>query len=166
MQRQDRAGFDEFVQARSGALARTAYLLTGDTHLAEDLVQVALLATATHWHKISTSPEAYARKAMYHQNISWWRKRPHRELPLEDRLPSPGDDLALRQSLLAALRQLTQKQRTVLVLRYFEDLTEAQTAQTLNISVGAVKSMTRQALNRLRTLAPHLGELLESGDLQ
>ncbi len=71
----DAAGFDEFVAARSAALSRTAYLLTGDHHLAQDLVQAALLQAVKHWRRIHTSPEAYVRRAMYHQNISWWRRR-------------------------------------------------------------------------------------------
>ena len=70
----DRSGFDEFVRARGPALARTAYLLTGDHHLAQDLVQAALVQAAKHWERIHTSPEAYVRRTMYHQNISWWRR--------------------------------------------------------------------------------------------
>ena len=70
----DRSGFDQFVRARGPALARTAYLLTSDHHLAEDLVQVALVQAAKHWERIETSPEAYVRRTMYHQNISWWRR--------------------------------------------------------------------------------------------
>ena len=71
----DRSAFDGFVHARGPALARTAYLLTGDHHLAEDLVQAALVQAAKHWERIETSPEAYVRRTMYHQNISWWRRR-------------------------------------------------------------------------------------------
>src|ERR687889_992534 len=78
----DRSGFDEFVRARGPALARTAYLLTGDHHLAEDLVQASLVQAAKHWERIETSPEAYVRRAMYHQNISWWRRRKLVESPL------------------------------------------------------------------------------------
>src|SRR6478609_5700915 len=79
----DRSGFDEFVHARGPALARTAYLLTGDHHLAEDLVQAALVQAARHWERIESSPEAYVRRTMYHQNISWWRRRKLAETPLE-----------------------------------------------------------------------------------
>ena len=157
----DRSGFDEFVHARGAALARTAYLLTGDHHLAEDLVQAALVQAARHWERIDTSPEAYVRKTMYHQNTSWWRRRRFAESPLESYdAPAPAADPTLRITLERALRLLTPRQRTLLVLRYFEDLTEVQTAATLGISSGAVKSMSRQALRRLRTLAPELADLV------
>lgn len=157
----DRSGFDEFVHARGAALARTAYLLTGDHHLAEDLVQAALVQAARHWERIDTSPEAYVRRTMYHQNISWWRRRRFAESSLESYdAPAPAADPTLRLSLEQALRLLTPRQRTLLVLRYFEDLTEVQTAATLGISSGAVKSMSRQALRRLRALAPELADLV------
>jgi RNA polymerase sigma-70 factor (sigma-E family) len=157
----DRSGFDQFVHARGPALARTAYLLTGDHHLAEDLVQAALVQAAKHWERIETSPEAYVRKAMYHQNISWWRRRRFTETSLESYdAPAPAADPTLRLTLEQALRRLTARQRTVLVLRYFEDLTEVQTASALGISKGAVKSMARQALQRLRVLAPELADLV------
>ena len=143
----DRSGFDEFVHARGPALARTAYLLTGDHHLAEDLVQAALVQAARHWERIETSPEAYVRRTMYHQNISWWRRRKLAETPLQSYdAPVPATDPTVRLTLEQALRRLTPRQRTVLVLRYFEDLTEVRTAAELGISSGAVKSMSRQAL--------------------
>jgi RNA polymerase sigma-70 factor (sigma-E family) len=157
----DRSAFDEFVHARSGALTRTAYLLTGNHHTAEDLVQHALLQTARHWERISTSPEAYARRVMYHQNISWWRKRRFTETSLgayDAAHSSPDSDLRL--TLDAALARLTAKQRTILVLRFFEDLTEVQTADAVGVSVGTVKSTTRHALARLRALAPDLADLV------
>jgi RNA polymerase sigma-70 factor (sigma-E family) len=155
--------FDEFVAGRGRALARTAYLLTGDHHLAEDLLQTALLQTARHWDRIHGSPEAYARRILYHQNISWWRRRKWHESPLLDHdSPAPAADPDLRLTLEGALRRLTVRQRTVLVLRYFEDLTEVQTAAELGITVGAIKSINRQALGRLRTLAPELADLIGS----
>jgi len=157
----DRSGFDEFVHARGAALARTAFLLTGDHHLAEDLVQAALVQAARHWERIDVSPEAYVRRTMYHQNISWWRRRRLVEMPLASHdSPVPAADPTLRLTLEQVLRRLTPRQRTVLVLRYFEDLTEVQTAATLGISSGAVKSMSRQALRRLRVLAPELADLV------
>lgn len=160
----DRAGFDAFVRARGAALSRTAYLLTGDHHLAQDLVQAALLQAARHWGRIHTSPEAYVRRAMYHQNISWWRRRRLAESPLGAHDgAAPGDDPDLRLSLDQALARLTAKQRTVLVLRFYEDLTEVETGRALGISAGTVKSTTRQALARLRTLAPELAELIGAG---
>ena len=161
------AAFAEFVAARTMALSRSAYLLTGDHHLAEDLVQVALFQTARSWHRIRGNPEAYARRILYNENISWWRRRRHLpESPLRASLDSVHSrpDTDLRMTLEQALAQLTAKQRTVLVLRYFEDLTEVQTAHELGIRVGTVKSMTRQAFARLRALAPELAELIGEGE--
>ena len=156
-----RDGFDEFVAARSAALSRTAYLLTGDHHLAQDLVQAALLHAVKHWRRIHTSPEAYVRRAMYHQNISWWRRRKVAETPLESYDGAvAATDTDLRLTLDQALARLTPKQRTVLVLRFYEDLTEVETARALGLSTSTVKSTTRQSLARLRTLAPELAELI------
>lgn len=157
----DEAAFSAFVAARTPALSRTAYLLTGDHHLAEDLLQVALLQAARHWERIATSPEAYVRRTLYTQNISWWRRRKLRETSLstyDAAAPATAPDLRL--TLEDALARLTPKQRTVLVLRYFEDLTEVQAAQALGVTAGTVKSTTRQALARLRVLAPELSELI------
>ena len=157
----DESGFDAFVQARGAALSRTAYLLTGDHHLAQDLVQTALVQAVKHWRRIHTSPEAYVRRAMYHQNISWWRRRRFSETGLgsyDDAVPATDPDLRL--TLDQALARLTPKQRTVLVLRFYEDLTEVETARALGLSTSTVKSTTRQSLARLRTLAPELAELI------
>ncbi|GAA3656313.1 SigE family RNA polymerase sigma factor [Nocardioides ginsengisoli] len=157
-----RNAFEQFVHARTPALTRTAYLLTGDAHLAEDLVQTALFKAARAWHRIDGDPEPYVRRILYTQNISWWRRR-----KVDETIGAPYDaaatapDADLRLSLEAALAQLTRRQRSVLVLRYFEDLTEVQTGHVLGISAGTVKSTGREALARLRTLAPHLEELLE-----
>jgi RNA polymerase sigma-70 factor (sigma-E family) len=160
-----RQEFDEFVRTRTPALARTAYLLTGDAHLAEDLVQTALFKAARAWHRVEGDPEPYVRRILYTQNVSWWRRRKLRETPLasyDDAAPAVSDS-DLRLSLEAALDRLTERQRTVLVLRFFEDLTEVQTASALGIGAGTVKSTTREALARLRAVAPHLEELLEVG---
>ena len=153
--------FHAFVVARTPALSRTAYLLTGDAQLAEDLVQTALFKAARAWHRIDGQPEAYVRRILYTQNISWWRARRHAETALSSYdAPAPAVDTDLRLSLEQALGRLTTRQRTVLVLRYFEDLTEAQAGAALGIGSGTVKSITRQALGRLRTLAPELAELI------
>ncbi|MBZ5739071.1 SigE family RNA polymerase sigma factor [Nocardioides mangrovi] len=154
--------FRAFVLARTPALSRTAYLLTGDAHLAEDLVQTALFKAARAWHRIQGDPEPYVRRILYTQNISWWRSRRHaREHGLGGYdAPARDADVDLRLTLEAALARLTAKQRTVLVLRYFEDLTEVQTAEVLGIGSGTVKSTGRQALARLRTLAPELADLV------
>ena len=154
--------FTAYDAARTPALSRAAYLLTGDAHLAEDLVQTALLKAARAWHRIDGDPDPYVRRILYTQNISWWRRRRVAELPLgsHDHAHEASDDLALRLTLEDALSRLTVKQRTVLVLRFFDDLTEVETARTLGIGVGTVKSVTRQALARLRALAPELAELI------
>ena len=159
----DRSGFDQFVHARGPALARTAYLLTGDHHLAEDLVQAALVQAAKHWERIDTSPEGYVRRTMYHQNISWWRRRKLTETSLGSYdVPAPAADPTLRLTLEQALRRLTPRQRTVLVLRYFEDLTERETADVLGIAIGTVKSQARDALAVLRRTVP-AAEALDVG---
>jgi RNA polymerase sigma-70 factor (sigma-E family) len=161
--------FHEFVASRSSALLRTAFLLTGDRQLAEDLVQTALLKAARVWSRIEASPEAYVRKIMYHENISWWRRRRLAETSLSDvpELPAGTADQDARLMILTALAQLTPKQRTVLVLRYLEDLSVSQTARVLGIGDGTVKSMTKQALNRLRTVAPDLSDLMTTaGDVR
>ncbi len=161
--------FHDFVGSRSNALLRTAFLLTGDRELAEDLVQTALLKAARVWSRIEASPEAYVRKIMYHENISWWRRRRTAEVSMAD-VPERGAEAAdpdVRLMVLAALAQLTVKQRTVLVLRYLEDLSESQTASVLGIGVGTVKSTTRQALERLRKVAPDLSDLVTTaGDVR
>jgi RNA polymerase sigma-70 factor (sigma-E family) len=152
--------FHAFVVARTPALSRTAYLLTGDAHLAEDLVQTALFKAARAWDRIQGHPEPYVRRILYTQNVSWWRSR--RQLPETALQEYDGTaqaaDTDLRLTLEQALARLTTRQRTVLVLRYFEDLTEVQTADVLGIGAGTVKSITRQALGRLRALAPELSE--------
>jgi RNA polymerase sigma-70 factor (sigma-E family) len=159
-QQYDEDAFRAFVIARTPALSRTAYLLTGDAHLAEDLVQTALFKAARSWHRIQGDAEPYVRRILYTQNISWWRSRRHvREHQLGAyAAPAPHRDTDLRLTLEQALARLTTRQRTVLVLRYFEDLTETQTAAMLGIGAGTVKSISRQALTRLRTLSPDLAE--------
>jgi RNA polymerase sigma-70 factor (sigma-E family) len=163
----DEESFDGFVHARVAALSRTAYLLTGDHHLAEDLVQTTLLKAARAWHRIHGRPEPYVRRILHHEHISAARRRRVKEVPLEtyaDASPatSTPTDPDLRMTLDDALRALTPKQRAVVVLRYYEDLTEVQTAEVLRIGVGTVKSSTRHALDKLRRLAPHLAEHLQT----
>ncbi|MEP6666316.1 MAG: SigE family RNA polymerase sigma factor [Nocardioidaceae bacterium] len=165
----DEAGFNAFVSGRFAALARTAYLLTGNHHDAEDLVQTALAKAARAWPRIRHRPEPYVRRILYNENISQWRKRrvsEHSTSEPNGRLPGhegATDDLATKITLQRALAKLTPKQRTVLVLRYYEDLTEKQAAAAMGVSVGTIKSQTRHALMRLRQLAPDLVELVEAG---
>ena len=125
--------FHAFVVARTPALSRTAYLLTGDAHLAEDLEQTALFKAARAWDRIQGHPEPYVRRILYTQNVSWWRSRrqpPETTLQEYDG-PAPAADTDLRLTLEQALARLTTRQRTVLVLRYYEDLTEVQTADVM-----------------------------------
>jgi RNA polymerase sigma-70 factor (sigma-E family) len=162
-------GLREFVLARGPALSRTAYLLTGDHQLAEDLVQQALVRTAVHWRRVVAggNPEGYVRRVMVNERTSRWRRRRYVEVggPAADEAlaggPSPGGtdeaEAAVRRvGLRQALAALPSRQRAVVVLRYFEDLTEAQTADLMGCSVGTVKSQAHDALNRLRALAPEL----------
>lgn len=154
--------FDDFVRGRSTSLLRSAYLLTGDQHLAEDLVQAALGKTHLAWRRVRIeTAEAYTRRVMYHEHVSRWRRsRVAESLPGE--LPeqrSPLDataDIDTRLAVRRALLRLGKRQRAVLVLRYFEDRTERETAELLGISVGTVKSQTHRALAQLRVIAPEL----------
>ncbi|MCX5436554.1 MULTISPECIES: SigE family RNA polymerase sigma factor [unclassified Streptomyces] len=157
--------FREFVANRSSALLKTAVLLSGgDRHAAEDLLQNALIKAAGRWHRID-EPEAYVRKILYRQQISRWRlKWRGRELavaePPESRTGVDSSHAAdLRIVMRTALARLTARQRTVLVLRYFEDLPEADVARLLGCSVGTVRSTTHRSLAKLRSLAPELAAL-------
>ena len=155
----DRSGFDEFVHARSPALLRTAYLLTRDWQQAEDLLQTALAKAWRAWGRLDERPEAYVRTVLANTNISWWRRRWRGEVPTE-RLPeTPTADTGVeeRDAVWAALGRLAPRQRAVVVLRYYEDLSEAEIAQVLRISPGTVKSQCSKALAHLRvdpTLSP------------
>lgn len=163
-------GFDEFVSARGQALMGTAYLLTGDRHLAEDLLQIVLTKLARRWPKIRLdgNPESYARKALYREFVSWRRVARNREQP-RDTVPETtfaadvADATVRRLALRQALAGLTPRQRAVLVLRYYEDRSEAETATLLDCAIGTVKSQAHQALKRLRAMAPELADLLNDG---
>jgi RNA polymerase sigma-70 factor (sigma-E family) len=157
------AGFTEFVAARSAALSRLAYLLTGDHGTAEDLLQDALTKAAMRWRRIDL-PEAFIRRTMYHQAVSGWRRRRRiREQPVAEPDdaggPDGSDDTVRRIVLEHALARLTPRQRAVLVLRFYEDRTAVEAADLLGCSVGTVKSQTSHALERLRRVAPELVDL-------
>jgi RNA polymerase sigma-70 factor (sigma-E family) len=155
----DEESYDAFVTARYAALRRTAYVLTGNHHDAEDLLQTALIKAAGVWGRISARPEPYVRKIMYHENVSRRRRRRVYEEPLGayDVVRDDDSDRAWERLTLAdALARLTPKQRTVLVLRYYEDLTETQAAAVMGVRPGTIKSQTRHALMRLRQVAPDL----------
>ncbi|MER5627029.1 SigE family RNA polymerase sigma factor [Streptosporangium sp. NPDC002544] len=164
------ADFREFVIDRSGALFRTAYLLTGDRHAAEDLVQSALAKTAAKWRGLRdpASIEGYVRRVMYHEQVSWWRRRSRAAEVSTGWLPEQiGDGHAevvdLRLVMRAALARLTPRQRTVLVLRYFEDLSETEIARLLGVRVGSVRSQIYRSLERLKKAAPELSTVREFG---
>jgi RNA polymerase sigma-70 factor (sigma-E family) len=163
--------YDAFVRARTPALLRSAYLLTGDQHLAEDLVQTALAHTHRAWRRLheTGNAEAYTRKIMYHTQVSFWRRRRVAE-SMPGTMPERRDgglDLSDRAAVRATVRQallrLTPKQRAVLVLRYYEDRTEEETADLLGVTIGTVKSQTARALDRIRRVAPELADLYVAG---
>jgi len=148
--------FREFVQGRSASLLAMAYALTGDRPQAEDLLQAALLHTYRRWPAIRTSghPEAYVRRVMANQRISWWRRRRVVEVPerLPERAgPAGHSSIEERDELWRALARLGPRTRAVLVLRYWEDLPEREVAEILRCSVGSVKSQASRGLRRLRT---------------
>ena len=156
------ASFEEFVQARSGSLLRTALLLTGQNRAeAEDLLQLALERAYRHWPRVigSGEPERYTRKILANASADRWRRlarRPEEALPACGGGPGVPDhtaEIADRDFLLRALAGLPRRQRAVLVLRYFDDLSEAEIAEILGCSLGTVKSHAARALSRLRAAA-------------
>ena len=153
--------FESFVADRAGALLRYAYVLSGDRHRAEDLVQSALATSYRHWRRVeSDGAERYVRKAVLNAYLSWWRRPGRsRETSVDDvvaqsdaRGGGPGADegVDIRDELWRAMQALAPRQRAVVVLRYFEDLTEVETATRMNISVGTVKSQHAKALRALQ----------------
>lgn len=159
MRAADDADFSTFVAASSRRLLRGAYLITGDLGEAEDLLQTALERAYRRWPAIRQKdlPEAYVRKILVTTAIDAGRRRRMADAPLDEaQLPGQPDDavegLPARAALLACVRKLPIGQRAVLVLRYFADLTEADTARTLGCSVGTVKSQHARAMARLRDL--------------
>ncbi|GAA1503344.1 SigE family RNA polymerase sigma factor [Dactylosporangium maewongense] len=170
----DEHDFEAFYRARTPALLRTAYLLTGDRHLAEDLVQDALARTHRAWRRLRDggNPEAYARQVMYHLQVSRWRRRRVPESLFGD-LPERRDGrdhatdatsrLALRLALRQALLTLPARQRAAVVLRYFEDRSEAEAAELLGCRVGTLKSHLARGLAALRRALPddHAGTATE-----
>jgi RNA polymerase sigma-70 factor (sigma-E family) len=152
--------FDEYALARGPALMRFARLLAGDEHRAEDLVQDALARAYARWGRISRleQPDLYVRRMLVNAHHSWWRRRSSRELPgltVADR-PEPDDaahDAAERDALWRLVRELPAKQRTVIVLRYYEDLDDNTIAGILNCSAGTVRTHAKRALDKLREIS-------------
>lgn len=147
--------FEEYVVTRGRALWRSAWLLTGDAQRAEDLVQTTLVKCWRRWDQIATdgSIDGYVRRALITTYTDWRRRKWTGEVPtavLADGLTADAD-LAVRRDVLSALAQLPHGQRAVIVLRFYDDLTEAQTAAALGVSVGTVKSQAARALKALRS---------------
>ncbi|HWM05643.1 MAG TPA: SigE family RNA polymerase sigma factor [Actinophytocola sp.] len=152
--------FDEFVRATGTRLLRTAVLLCGDPHLAEDLTQTTYAKVYVNWRRVTRAdnPVAYTRTVLVRTYLSHRRRRSTSEMPIETLPERPGtaDDTALRMDLLAALAQLAPADRAVLVLRYWEDLSVAQTADLLDIKETTCRARAARALARLRTHLPDL----------
>jgi RNA polymerase sigma-70 factor (sigma-E family) len=153
----DRAEFDAFVAARSRGLLRTAYLLTRDHGQAEDLLQTALTKSWFAWRRIDGAPEVYVRKVIVTTYATWWRRRwrgetPTAELP-DTAAPDGTTAVDSRDALDRAIGRLPRRQRAIIVLRYYEDLSEAEIATALGISAGTVKSQASRALATLRRSA-------------
>jgi RNA polymerase sigma-70 factor (sigma-E family) len=155
--------FTAFVVARSGRLVHLARMLCGDAALAEDLVQTALEKAYLRWDRIEMDdPFGYVRQALVNQHLSWLRRRLWRERPsgtpaeldadFHRSVADPADGIERRLVLNAALGTLTRRERAVIVLRYVEDLTEAQTAAVLGVAVGTIKSAHSRALQKLRAV--------------
>ena len=150
--------FHRWASSRAAQLHRSAYLLCGDWHVAQDLVQDALTQTALHWKRVESAnnPDAYVRQILVNQARQRWRRRagsePPVEVPAEVAVADGAQDRAVRAELLEAVRRLPHRQRAALVFRYFEQLSEAETAAALGCSIGTVKSQTHRALVALRRI--------------
>ena len=161
MRPNDEDRFTDFVRAYSATLFRTAYLLTGDYQRAEDLLQTTLARVYQRWHRVEAMdrPVAYARKVLVNQAASVWRRRSSREstLLLRDEPVWAGrmDEVAEHERVWGAVLSLPPRQRAVIVLKYYEDLSEAEIAETLAMAPGTVKSHSHAAARRLAAL---LGE--------
>ncbi|MET9243970.1 SigE family RNA polymerase sigma factor [Nonomuraea sp. NPDC003709] len=153
------AEFVSFVRHRGDHHLKTAVLLTGDWHTAEDLVQSCLGKLYRVWHRLDTSsdPDAYLRRILVNTYRSWWRARWRREIPRAElpELPGPGDvgdTRAVAEDVRQALARLPARQRTALVLRFFADLPEAEVADLMGCAPGTVKTHTHRGLQAMRRL--------------
>ncbi|GAA0265838.1 SigE family RNA polymerase sigma factor [Cryptosporangium japonicum] len=150
-------GLDALIATRSDALLATAGLLAGGREAGQDLLQAAIEKMMRQWHRIQGDPEAYLRRILYHLAVDSWRRRRRRPEVLTDLAPAVAQPdgsgaLTLRLALVQALGELTPRQRAVLVLRYFEGLSEVEIAAALGCSTGTVKSTAARGLKHLRTL--------------
>lgn len=164
MDEQGRTAFQGYVVARSPALLRTAYLLTGNRADAEDLVQAALAKTFLAWDRIEDpgALDGYVRKAMVNTHISWWRRRRLDEYPTDEvpdrAVADHAGDSDLQDTLRRAIDRLPQRMRAAVMLRYYEDMTEAEVADALGVSLGTVKSTVSRAVAKLRIDADLLAD--------
>lgn len=153
MDEQERRSFDRFVAERGPALLHAAHLLTGDRYRAQDVLQETLVSCYLRWGRLD-APEAYVRRVLYTTVVDWWRRPWTRERSVES-VPDTAATAdatevhAERDRVLRSLARLPARQRAVVVLRYYEQLSEAETAQALHCSVGNVKSTSSRALHRL-----------------
>jgi RNA polymerase sigma-70 factor (sigma-E family) len=155
MRQEDREAFDAFVKARLPDLVRFGRALSGSTEAGQDLVQDALERTLLAWNRLESrdDPEGYVRRIMVNRNISIWRKF-GREHPTDQIHDSGKEDTHFDDDLWQALKTLPTRQRAVIALRYYEDMSEADIARTLGCSVGTVKSQASKALAKLRLIVP------------
>ena len=160
----DDPGFRDYVAARSRSLLRTAYLLTGNLADAEDLLQSALAKTYQAWDRIEDrgALDGYVRRAMVNTHISWWRRRRVEEFPT-DEIPDqvvadPSGNSDLQEMMRRAVDRLPERMRAAVLLRYYEDMTEAEVADVLGVSLGTVKSTVSRAVAKLRIDAELLDE--------
>lgn len=167
MRPEEEERFADFVRAHSATLFRTAYLMTGDYQRAEDVLQESLVRIYQRWDRVDqmAAPLAYARKVVVNRAASWWRKKSSRETPsLLFAEPAWGgrlDEVAEHHRVWQAVLALPQRQRAVMVLRYYEDMSEAQVAETLGMAAGTVKSHSHAAIRRLTQV---LGEPVLPGE--
>jgi RNA polymerase sigma-70 factor (sigma-E family) len=152
----DDPAFRDYVRERSRALLRTAYLLTGNRADAEDLVQSALAKTYVAWDRIEDrgALDGYVRRAMVNTHISWWRRRRVEEYPTDEVPDLAVADHAMSSDIQEAVRRavdrLPQRMRAAVTLRFYEDMTEAEIADVLGVSLGTVKSTVSRAVAKLR----------------
>ena len=161
MRHEDEDGFTDFVRTHSATLFRTAYLMTGDYQRAEDILQTTLVRLYQRWPRVERMdrPVGYARKVLVSQTVSWWRRRSSHETPLLLRdEPAWGgqiEEVVEHERVWHAVLSLPPRQRAVMALKYYEDLSEAQIAEALDMAPGTVKSHAHAAARRLADL---LGE--------
>ncbi|WP_433795933.1 SigE family RNA polymerase sigma factor [Actinoplanes sp. CA-252034] len=154
--------FESFVAEHGQSLVRLAFVLTGDRQHAEDLAQSALVDAYRNWAKVTAArrPDSYVRKVLVNAHLSWRRRRWTTERPSEisdaaaGALPDPGDAFAERDQLRTMLSGLAPRARTVLVLRYYADLSDATIAETMGITESSVRATASRALATLRSQAP------------